>query len=49
MHTNSVEDTNIENNMTVTVGTMLILPYTPINARIRLSVYFYSKMLTILE
>jgi hypothetical protein len=33
MHTNSIEHTNIENNITVIVGTMLILPDTHTNAR----------------
>ena len=46
MHTNSIEDTNIENNITEIVGTMRILPNTHINARKRLYVYFYP-MLTI--
>jgi hypothetical protein len=33
MHTNSIEDTNMENIITEIVGTMLILPNTHINAR----------------
>ena len=39
MHTNSIEDTNMENIITEIVGTMLILPNTYINTRNKLYLF----------